>query len=130
MKRKDFLKCFDENEVKEAVEDFFDTVGKPIALTNEEEVNDFAEELFKVGAQWNMEHIEPCYIEGKGIFIPVINKVLAMHDSFDMERVKIDKETEAPTINDWHIIFFFKDRINELLKKHGGEPLKDDCYWS
>ena len=130
MKRKDFLKCFDEKEVKEAVEDFFDTVGKPIALTNEEEVNDFAEELFKAGANWQMERIEPCFVGRKGIFIPLINKVLAMHDSFGGKPVPFEKATMAPTMKEWRIILFFEDKINELLKEHGGDPLKGVWYWS
>lgn len=41
-----------EESMKAAIERFYDTVGKPRALVNEREVDDFAEELFKAGAEW------------------------------------------------------------------------------
>lgn len=38
--------------LKEALQKFYDTIGKPYALVNESEVNEFGEFLFRAGAVW------------------------------------------------------------------------------
>jgi len=76
--------------------------------------------------------LKPRYIEGKGIFIPVINKVLAMKDSYNGKCVTWEEAVKAGAFSkeDAYIIMYFKDEINRLLKKNGGEPLDDDWYWT
>ena len=73
--------------------------------------------------------IEPYYIENNGIFIPIINKVLAMKDSYE-KPVIFSKAEKIPTLKEWYIILHFKDEINSLLVNNGGEKLKRDSYWS
>ena len=68
----------------------------------------------------------------RGIGVPIINKVVALKDAYDGKEVNWDKAVEAgaPTRDDWYIILYFKKEINRLLKENGGEPIKDDYYWS
>lgn len=74
--------------------------------------------------------IEPYYIKGKGIFIPLMNKILAMKDSKAMNFYDAVKEG-IPTLREWHLIYYFKDKINKLLEENNGEPLKEkSLYWS
>lgn len=75
--------------------------------------------------------VEPYYIEGRGIYVPIINKALAMHDAYDGKEVEWKKAVEAgaPTKEDWYIILYFKDKINQLLKDNGGTPLSG-YHWS
>ena len=35
-----------------------------------------------------------------------------------------------PTCKELLVISENKKEIDELMKEHGGEPLKDECYWS
>lgn len=80
---------------------------------------------------------KPYYIEGKGIFIPIINKVLDLEDMNDGDEMEWNDAIEAaknngkelPTIDDWHIIWFFRKEIQSLLEEHG-KPLQEDYYWS
>lgn len=73
----------------------------------------------------------PRYVEGKGIYVPIIGKYLAMKDSFGGEEVNRDEAVKegAPTRDEWYIILFFKDEINRLLRENGGEEL-DKWYWT
>jgi len=77
--------------------------------------------------------LKPRYVEGKGIYVPVVGKYLAMEDSFDGEEVTWYKAKEAginaPTRDEWYIILFFKDEINRLLRENGGEEL-NKWYWT
>lgn len=41
--------------LKEALQKFYDTIGKPYALVNESEVDEFGEFLFSAGAEWMAE---------------------------------------------------------------------------
>lgn len=43
---------------------------------------------------------------------------------------KTGKAYRMPTLKELMLMFIHKDKLNEGLKKAGGEPLKDDCYWS
>ena len=76
---------------------------------------------------------DPYYIKDRGIFIPGVNKILAMEDSCDGEICQFSEalKQNAPTDEEWDIILVFKDEINQLLKDNGGVPLKDSWfYWS
>ena len=73
-----------------------------------------------------------------GIGIPIIKKVLALHDLNDGEEMNWDDAMSAakeigktlPTRDDWYIIRYFKDDIQRLMKEAGGDPLQDNYYWS
>ena len=41
-----------------------------------------------------------------------------------------DGNTYLPTKEELMLIYVNKDIINQALIKAGGEPMKDDCYWS
>lgn len=73
----------------------------------------------------------PRYVEGKGIYVPIIGKYLAMKDIFDGEEVNWDNAVRVavPSRDEWYIILFFKDEINRLLRENGGEEL-DKWYWT
>lgn len=74
---------------------------------------------------------KPFYVEGRGVFVPIINKVVAMKDSFDGEPVewKDAVKAGAPTRDEWYIILYFKDEINRLIVENGGDPIAS-YYWS
>ena len=46
----------EQAELKKAIDNFYDVVGKPIALVNEKEVDEFAEALFTAGAKFALQH--------------------------------------------------------------------------
>lgn len=73
--------------------------------------------------------IEPYYIEGKGIYIPIIDAVLGMKDEPNgpCEYILCDG---APSFRDWLIIYYFKDEINKLLRENGGEEFNEGYYWA
>ncbi len=75
--------------------------------------------------------LKPRYVEGKGIYVPVVGKYLAMQDSFNGAEVNWYNAVKegAPSRDEWYIILFFKDEINRLLRENGGEEL-DKWYWS
>ena len=70
------------------------------------------------------------YIEGRGIYIPAIDKVLAMKDSYEGKAVTFDKAGKAPSIEEWRTILLYREEINRLLIENGGEPLEQGIYWS
>ena len=70
------------------------------------------------------------YIEGRGIYIPAIDKVLAMKDSYEGKVVTFDKAGKAPSIEEWRTILPYREEINRLLIENGGEPLEEGVYWS
>lgn len=73
-----------------------------------------------------------------GIGIPIIKKVLALHDINNGEGMNWDDAMAAakkigqslPTRDDWYIIRYFKSDVQRLMKEAGGDPLQDDYYWS
>lgn len=74
--------------------------------------------------------LRPSFIEGQGVFVPVINKVIAMKDEYDGRDVPWSKAKGlTATRDEWYIILYWKDEINQLLKEHGGEPLRG-WYWT
>lgn len=76
--------------------------------------------------------IEPYFVEGKGVFVPLINKILAAEDAYNGEPVCFERAVRAgaPTVNEWRIILFFKAQINKLLRDNGAKPLAQHWYWS
>lgn len=82
--------------------------------------------------------LQPEFIPGRGIRIPVINKVLDLHDLNNGEEMKWDEAmAEAknagkslPTRDEWYIILYFKKEIQQLLEENGGDKIKSDYYWS
>ena len=75
--------------------------------------------------------LKPRYVEGKGIYVPVVGKYLAMQDSFNGAEVNWHNAVKegAPSRDEWYIILFFKDEINRLLRENGGEEL-EKWYWT
>lgn len=75
--------------------------------------------------------LKPRYVEGKGIYVPVVGKYLAMQDSFNGAEVNWYNAVKegAPSRDEWYIILFFKDEINRLLRENGGEEL-EKWYWT
>lgn len=74
--------------------------------------------------------LRPTFIEGQGVFVPVINKVIAMKDEYDGRYVPWSKAKGlTATRDEWYIILYWKDEINQLLKEHGGDPLIG-WYWT
>lgn len=83
-----------------------------------------------------IEEVKPRYIEGRGIFIPIINKVLDMKDSYDKaftweEAIELARQyaEELPSKKDYLIIAYFIEEINQLLIDNGGVPFCNN-YWS
>lgn len=68
----------------------------------------------------------------RGIGVPIINKVVALKDAYDGKEVEWEKAVKAgaPTRDEWYIILYFKKQINRLLDENGGDPIRDDYYWS
>lgn len=74
--------------------------------------------------------LRPTFIEGQGVFVPVINKVIAMKDEYDGRDVPWSKAKGlTATRDEWYIILYWKDEIDQLLKEHGGDPLIG-WYWT
>lgn len=83
-----------------------------------------------------IEGAKPYYIEGRGIFIPVINKVLDMKDLVnytiswaEARRLAQTNGKDLPSKREFYVINYFIYAINKLLSEHGGEPL-NNTYWS
>lgn len=75
-------------------------------------------------------NLHPSFIEGQGVFVPVINKIIAMKDLYDGRDVPWSKaKGKTATRDEWYIILYWRDEINKLLEEHGGEPLKG-WYWT
>lgn len=73
------------------------------------------------------------WIDGKGVFVPVINKVVSTKDlPEEMNWYDAMKATDGQmgTKRDWAFIYAWKKEINELLEQHGAEPIRDDWYWT
>lgn len=73
------------------------------------------------------------WIDGKGVFVPVINKVVSTKDlPEEMNWHDAMKATDGQmgTKRDWAFIYAWKKEINNLLEQHGAEPIRDDWYWT
>ena len=77
-------------------------------------------------------NLKPYYIEGRGIYVPIINKVLAVENSCEGRKVpfEVAVSKSVPTVREWLIILFFKGEINIILRELGKEPLRSGWYWS
>lgn len=75
--------------------------------------------------------LKPRYVKGKGIYVPVVGKYLAMQDRFNRAEVDWDNAVKggAPTRDEWYIILFFRDEINRLLRENCGKEL-GKWYWT
>jgi len=74
--------------------------------------------------------LRPTFIEGRGVLVPVINKVIAMKDEYNGKDVPWSKaKGRTATRDEWYIILYWKDEINQLLEEHGGDPL-EGWYWT
>ncbi len=75
-------------------------------------------------------NLRPSFIEGRGVLVPVINKVIDLKDAYDGKGVLWSKaKGKTATRNEWYIILYWMDEINKLLEEHGGEPLRG-WYWT
>ncbi len=75
----------------------------------------------------------PRWIDGKGVFVPVINKVVAPKDlpeEVNWNDAMKATEGHMGSKRDWAFIYAWKDEINGLLAQNGAEPIKDDWYWT
>ena len=75
------------------------------------------------------------WIDGKGVFVPVINKVVSTKDlPEEMNWHDAMKATDGQmgTKRDWAFIYAWKQEINALLEQHGAEKIRDrnDWYWT
>lgn len=73
----------------------------------------------------------PRYVEGIGIYVPIVGKYLDMSDRFLGNKVDWSEAVRvgAPTRDEWYIILYFKAEINRLLRDNGGEEL-EGWYWA
>lgn len=77
---------------------------------------------------WDEEH--------KGVFVPIINKVLDIKDLcievkrwVDAMNLARNAGKELPSREEMLILSYYEDEINEILAQHNGDPLMG-CYWS
>lgn len=93
--------------LKEALQKFYDTIGKPYALVNESEVNEFGEVLFRAGAVWKA---------GQGVKIGE-TKVYLEDDGDDppYSQEWLDLETTEYQIPDG--VFKNGDEVDVILRK-------------
>ena len=82
---------------------------------------------FKERIQPN-QSLHPRYIEGKGIYIPVIDVVLNMQD--EPEKLTWDRAKDiALSKEQMFVVLYYKDEINDLLEQHGGQKL-EGWHWT
>lgn len=83
-----------------------------------------------------LKEIKPVWVEGRGVYIPIIGKVLGKEELAPdgmtwKEALAAAKRAKGtiPTKDEWYIILYFRDEINALMKEHGAREL---CgyYWS
>lgn len=74
------------------------------------------------------QDLKPRYIEGKGIYVPVIDVVLNMQD--EPEKMTWDEaKDESLNKKQWLIVAYYLDEINALLRDNGGKEMKG-TYWT
>ena len=76
------------------------------------------------------EQIKPYWVNGKGVFVPVINKIVGMENLGEMSWDKAIKKGEIGSRRDWRFIVAWKEEINALLEAHGCDILEDVWYWT
>lgn len=94
--------------------------------------NDGMNEGLKLGGGITLADVSPelhpRYIEGKGIYVPIIDIVLNMKDE-PKEMTWDEAKDLSLSKQQWFIILYFRDEINALLKEHGGQEL-EGWYWT
>lgn len=74
------------------------------------------------------QDLHPRYIEGKGIYVPIIDVVLNMQD--EPQEMTWDKAKDiALSKEQMFVVLYYKDEINALLEKHGGQKL-EGWHWT
>ena len=74
--------------------------------------------------------IAPYYIKGRGVYVPVIEKVIAMQDLEGGKDLPWSKaKGVAASQEDWYVILYWKEKINALLLEHGGKPI-EGWHWT
>ena len=83
-----------------------------------------------------LKEIKPVWVEGRGVYIPIIGKVLGKEELAPdgmtwKEALAAAKRAKGaiPTKEEWYIILYFRDEINALMKEHGARELCG-LYWS
>lgn len=83
-----------------------------------------------------LKEIKPVWVEGRGVYIPIIGKVLGKEELAPdgmtwKEALAAAKRVKGtiPTKDEWYIILYFRDEINALMKEHGARELCGN-YWS
>lgn len=88
-----------------------------------------------------MKKAKLSWIENKGVLIEIDGEIphkfiVYKHDIkeecdwWDGKKACEDIFCRMPTCKELLVISENKKEIDELMKEHGGEPLKDECYWS
>lgn len=98
-----------------------------------EKIAKMLEDAYKQGKVMVNMGAELKWIDGKGVFVPVINKVVSTKDlPEEMNWHDAMKATDGQmgTKRDWAFIYAWKKEINDLLEQHGAEPIRDDWYWT
>ena len=98
-----------------------------------EKIAKMLEDAYKQGKVIVNMGAELKWIDGKGVFVPVINKVVSTKDlPEEMNWHDAMKATDGQmgTKRDWAFIYAWKKEINDLLEQHGAKPIRDDWYWT
>lgn len=88
-----------------------------------------------------MKKAKLSWIENKGVLIEIDGEIphkfiIYKHDIkeecdwWDGKKACEDIFCRMPTCKELLVISENKKEIDELMKEHGGEPLKDEYYWS
>lgn len=87
------------------------------------------------------ENIKLSWIENKGVLIEVNGEIPHKFiifkrnigkkmDWYDGKKACEDIFCRIPTSKELSIIYDNKEEINKIMSENGGEPLKDEIYWS
>lgn len=88
------------------------------------------------------EKVKLSWVENKGVKIEVLSSeiphsfVVFKRDLEEREDWFASKKAcegifcRMPTAKELSIIYDNKKKINKLMQEHGGEPMKDEWYWS
>ena len=74
------------------------------------------------------QNLHPRYIEGKGIYVPIIDVVLNMRDE-PKEMTWDEAKDIALSREQMFVVLYYKEEINALLEKHGGQKL-EGLHWT
>ncbi len=88
------------------------------------------------------EKVKLSWVENKGVKIEVLSSEIPhsfvvfkrdleeREDWFASKKACEDIFCRMPTAKELSIIYDNKKKINKLMQEHGGEPMKDEWYWS